>query len=106
MGAYASLVADGDLRRRYMDQIIGEFRLTIEMLRRVLGASIEKRRPHVLKTISLREPSLKVLHKLQIHQLAEWRREHERRDELWKEKHLEKIFATINAIAGGLRNTG
>lgn len=106
MESYGALVPDKEVRKRYMDCILGEFRLTGEMLRKVLGAPIEKRRPHVLKTISMREPSLKILHQLQIEQLTEWRREHSRRDELWKEKHLEKIFATINAIAGGLRNTG
>lgn len=106
MNSYASLVSDDGLRKKYMDLIAGEFRLTGEMLHKVFGSSIEKRRPHVLKTISLREPSLNLLHRLQVHQLAEWRREHIRRDEYWKEKQLEKIFATINAIAGGLRNTG
>lgn len=105
MSAYGELIQDPSTRATYMDLILGEFRRTREMLIKMFGSSIETRRPHVVKTISLREPSLKVLHHLQIYQLKEWRQsdpnDHQRREIL-----LEKLFATINAIAGGLRNTG
>lgn len=105
MHSYADLVSDEPLRRYFMDLILGEFHRTQKMLLKVFGAPMEARRPHVIKTIALREPSLLVLHELQVAQLREWRlidpQDSEKREAL-----LQKIFTTINGIASGLRNTG
>jgi phosphoenolpyruvate carboxylase len=57
-----------------------------------------------VKTIQLREPSLTLLHSLQIKQLRSWRALPENSPE--HERDLEALLLTINAIAGGLRNTG
>ncbi|MEN9810858.1 MAG: hypothetical protein RLZZ488_2425 [Pseudomonadota bacterium] len=105
MLAYAELIEQADIRNAYMEVILAEFRRTRQMLVRVFGSSIEQRRPTVVKTISLREPSLRLLHGLQIFQLKEWRKSDPKNVEK-REQLLAKIFATINAIAGGLRNTG
>ncbi|MEY3903257.1 MAG: hypothetical protein RL189_2563 [Pseudomonadota bacterium] len=105
MLAYAELIEQLEIRHAYMELILGEFRRTRQMLARVFGSSIEQRRPTVVKTISLREPSLQLLHGLQIFQLKEWRKS-DPNDTEKREQLLAKIFATINAIAGGLRNTG
>jgi phosphoenolpyruvate carboxylase len=105
MRDYAELVANPTLRDAYMQLILNEYRLTQKILVKMFGSGIETRRPNVVKTIALRESSLKHLHRLQVYQLREWRKS-ATLDQQRRESLLEKIFATINAIAGGLRNTG
>jgi len=105
MLAYSELVEDPRIRESYMTRIVDEYRLTLNMLVKMFGSGIEARRPNVVKTIALREVSLKHLHRLQIYQLKEWRKV-DPQDSNRREALLAKLFATINAIAGGLRNTG
>lgn len=105
MLSYAELIEDSTMRSSYMDQIVGEYRRTREMLVKMFGSDVASRRPNVVKTIALRESSLRLLHHLQIYQLKEWRKS-DPNDPQRREVLLEKLFATINAIAGGLRNTG
>lgn len=102
MGWYAELIQDRKLRDQFMEQILTELALTNRMLIEVFGSSIEKRRPYIMKTIALREGGLRLLHRLQIQQLGQWRNE---RSDL-SDKLLEDLLVTVNAIAGGLRNTG
>ncbi|WP_176736700.1 phosphoenolpyruvate carboxylase [Oligoflexus tunisiensis] len=104
MNAYANLVTDPALRARFMDPILVEFRRTRQLLIEIFGATVEARRPHVVNTIQLREPSLAILHRLQIEQLRTWRAWPENSPE--RDSSLEALLLTINAIAGGLRNTG
>jgi phosphoenolpyruvate carboxylase len=104
MRAYAELVEDRALRQRFMDPILGEFQRTRQLLIDIFGVPVEARRPHVVKTIQLREPSLALLHRLQIEQLRTWRALPENSPLL--PSSLEALLLTINAIAGGLRNTG
>lgn len=100
MGWYADLIAEPALRQRFMQQILDELALTNRMLVAVFGSPIAERRSHVVKTIALREAGLRQLHRLQIEQLREWRRDPT------AEGVLEALLVTVNAIAGGLRNTG
>lgn len=100
MGWYAELIAEPALRERFMRQILDELALTNQMLVTVFGSSIAERRAHVMKTIALREDGLRQLHRLQIAQLRQWRRDPA------AEGVLEDLLVTVNAIAGGLRNTG
>jgi phosphoenolpyruvate carboxylase len=104
MIAYGELVEDHALRALFMEPILAEFRRTHLMLIEIFGSAVEVRRPHVVKTIQLREPSLTLLHSLQIKQLRSWRALPENSPE--HERDLEALLLTINAIAGGLRNTG
>ncbi|HYX34113.1 MAG TPA: phosphoenolpyruvate carboxylase [Oligoflexus sp.] len=104
MTAYAGLVDDAALRDRFMEPILSEFRRTRQMLIEIFGAAVEARRPHVVKTVQLREPSLALLHHLQIEQLKTWRALPDNSPD--HAPSLEALLLTINAIAGGLRNTG
>lgn len=104
MGWYAGLVEDTALRQSFMQRIESEFLLTQRMLQKLFGSSIEERRPHVTRTIRLRDQSLKTLHRLQIEQLREWRRSQAGSEN--SEAILDQLLLTINAIAGGMRNTG
>jgi phosphoenolpyruvate carboxylase len=60
-----------------------------------------------LAAITLRKAPLEALHRQQIHLLREWRNTRDadsvcpRTDAL-----LGKLFLSVNAIAGGVRNTG
>lgn len=101
---YGSLVEDDSIREKFMTKIMGEFNKTQKILIEVFGADIEARRPHVVKTIALRERGLRTLHKLQISQLREWRKAQQKGEPA--DGILENLLVTINAIAGGLRNTG
>lgn len=105
MLAYSDLIQNNEMRSKYVNLVLSEFRRTREMLIKIFGSSIETRRPNVVRTIALRESSLTLLHKMQISQIKEWRAcpadDHARREML-----LKKLFASVNAIAGGLRNTG
>lgn len=105
MLAYAELMENREQRNKFMELVLNEFRTTRSMLVEIFGSPIEDRRPNVIKTISLREPSLKLLHAVQIHQIREWRKI-EPENTQKRERLLEQLFTTINAIAGGLRNTG
>jgi phosphoenolpyruvate carboxylase len=104
MNDYAQLIEDKGLRDRFMEPILGEFRRTRQLLIDIFGGTVEARRPHVVKTIQLRESSLALLHRLQIDQLKTWRKLPENSPE--RDTSLEALLLTINAIAGGLRNTG
>ncbi|MFZ9519774.1 MAG: phosphoenolpyruvate carboxylase [Silvanigrellaceae bacterium] len=103
--SYASLVVDPIIRETFLNMILEELHTTRNCLEEIFASGIERRRPGVTKTIAMREPVLESLHRLQVHYLHEWRncseKETERRQIL-----LDRLFATVNAIAGGLRNTG
>ncbi|MEN9826711.1 MAG: hypothetical protein RI953_2456 [Pseudomonadota bacterium] len=105
MSLYSELNKNKDTQELYMNLILSELRLTRSSLHEIYGSCIEERRPGVAKTIFLREPSLEFLHKIQIHYLREWRTADPKNPQK-KDRLLEQIFATINAIAAGLRNTG
>ncbi|MFW7379962.1 MAG: phosphoenolpyruvate carboxylase [Oligoflexus sp.] len=103
MRDYASLVEDQSIRQYFMQQISEEFQRTKRILAELFGSTIEERRPHVVRTVALREQSLRFLHKLQVKQLRDWRGQTAADQQ---ESVLEKLLLTVNAIAGGLRNTG
>jgi phosphoenolpyruvate carboxylase len=104
MQSYAELVEDPLLRAQFMQPIMKEFQRTRELLIDIFGATVDVRRPHVIKTIQLREQSLCLLHRLQLQQLRTWRALPENSPQYVP--NLEALLLTINAIAGGLRNTG
>ncbi len=101
---YGGLVRDQEIRDHFMKQILAEFQRTKLMLVEIFGSSIEARRPHVIQTISMREQGLRLLHRMQIQQLHSWRATRSNQEQ--DESLLETLLVTINAIAGGLRNTG
>jgi phosphoenolpyruvate carboxylase len=66
----------------------------------------QQRRPRLLKAIAIRRHTLIRLHREQIALLRAWRealREERTRD---AERILTALLVTVNAIAGGLKNTG
>ena len=104
MGWYADLVEDSKLKQKFMKKILQEYQLTKSMLAKVFGVDVQQRRPHVTRSIELREPSLRLLHQLQIDQIKRWRTLNSKGEE--SRELIDSMLITINAIAGGLRNTG
>jgi phosphoenolpyruvate carboxylase len=106
MQAYASLVEDGHLRHRFLDEIVAEWSRSREMLARIFGYGFEVRRPRMHQTLQLRARALRLLHFQQIALLRQWRdlRAQERTEEA--EAMLPDLLLSINAIASGLRTTG
>lgn len=103
MQSYAELVVDVKIRDKFMSQILEEFRRTTLELKNLFGNDIQERRPHVTKSIELREPGLRILHQIQIDQIRSWRAQN---DGIERDRFIDHMLVTINAIAGGLRNTG
>ncbi|MHA3773104.1 phosphoenolpyruvate carboxylase [Verrucomicrobiota bacterium sgz303538] len=106
MAAYAELVPDVDLRKRFLEMIFAEWELTHRMLDSLRGRSMAERRPRMLKTLELRAEALRILHHQQISLLREWRERKNAGDESGADAMLPALLLSINAIASGLRTTG
>lgn len=102
MARYAGLVENVDVRESILNVILTEFDDAKEMLGRVFGGSLEKRRPRMLKTLALRDAGLRSLHLHQIRLLGDWRSA----SPTGKDLLLPDVLLSINAIASGLRTTG
>ncbi|MEM7808380.1 MAG: phosphoenolpyruvate carboxylase, partial [Planctomycetota bacterium] len=106
MHAYAELVQDEGVRKSMLGRILEEFEQTSTMLNRLSGEPLEARRPRMVKTLSLRDARLRVLHQRQIELLRQWRDLRGRDDDGSAEALLPQLLLSINAIASGLRTTG
>lgn len=106
MESYASLVNDAELRQTFMDLIAAEFERTATQLAALFDGGMEERRPRMIKTLTIRDEPLAVLHQQQVALLHDWRDHlaHERFSAA--EELLPKLLLSINAIASGLRTTG
>ena len=95
------LVADEVLRRRILERIVAEHRLTAEWHARITGSTDPLAgNPTLARSIRNRYPYLDPLHVMQVELLARHRAgDH---DELVGRG----IQLTLNAIATGLRNSG
>jgi phosphoenolpyruvate carboxylase len=107
MHLYADLVDNRELRTHFSGMIDKEFELTVSFINRLFSESLAVRRPMQLAAINLRKAPLEALHRQQINLLREWRKVQDsdagcpRSDTL-----LGDLFLSVNAIAGGVRNTG
>jgi len=106
MRQYAALVPDEALRKRFMDQILGEFKRTQKMMEKLFGKAVEVRRPRMFKTLKLREEALRLLHLQQLQLLKKWRALRAADKHAQADKLLPQLLLSINAIASGLRTTG
>lgn len=107
MHSYAGLVENRDVRERFLCKIDAEFELTANLLQRVFKEPLADRRPMQLAAMNLRTAPLAALHRQQIELLREWRME-QKNDGTSDagNKLLGDLFLSVNAIAGGIRNTG
>ena len=91
----------------FVQQIDAEFQLTAQMLQQVFAEPLAVRRPLQMAAMALRKAPLAVVHGHQIQLLRQWRRaKGTEGDEASATRLLGELFLTVNAIAGGIRNTG
>jgi phosphoenolpyruvate carboxylase len=108
MKEYADLVEDEFIRTKYLQLILNEYERTHSIIYELFDSvPAEIRRPKMIQTISMRSRSLDVLHSHQITLLKKWRElVKNQASETDKEKLLQPLLLTVNAIASGLRTTG
>ena len=104
MELYGSLVEDKEIRTYFIGAIKEEFLRTRRMIEALFGQEFSTRRPANAQPILRREKGLQDLHALQVSLLRQWREAGSPSD---VNNHLlERLLLSVNAIAGGLRNTG
>ncbi|HAV12044.1 MAG TPA: phosphoenolpyruvate carboxylase [Opitutae bacterium] len=101
MKTYAGLVTDAKLRKRILDQILGERQRTVEQLQKLFTRPLPERRPRFYKTLTERDVPLAALHKKQIDLLQQ-----ARAAEKIDTETTDNLLRVVNAIAAGLRTTG
>lgn len=106
MGEYAGLAGGLPSRSAIMAKIEEELDRSLKMLEAIYGGPLSERRPNVHRSIELRRDGLRVLHRLQIGLLRQWRAMKEHDDKEASERLLIQLLLTVNAIAGGLKATG
>lgn len=115
MRAYANLVADAEIRDRFLTLILDEYAATGNALIELLDGPVHLRRPRLHKTLQPRSNAIIPLHHHQIKLLKRWRActanpgTNPSIDPFANpdsEALLRDILLTINAIAAGLRTTG
>jgi len=106
MQQYAALVTDPELRQTFMDLILSEFERTLQQLSDLFDGGMDVRRPRMIKTLTIRDEPLAVLHQQQVALLGEWREKVHADDLAAADQLLPKLLLSINAIASGLRTTG
>lgn len=106
MSLYASLVDDKKMSEAFMEKIITEYERTKAMLEVLYGQKLRERRPRMYTMIDYRAERLMPLHKLQIQQLKEWRKLKNDGEDEKASALVPDMLLVVNAIAGGLGNTG
>ncbi|MEM7551518.1 MAG: phosphoenolpyruvate carboxylase [Bacteroidota bacterium] len=100
MNMYAELVEDPEVRERFMGMIFEELELTRSHMDKILERDIQDRRTQHYYSNILRGSIMNVLHEKQIDLLKKYRSEGDQNGTLLE------LLMTINALAGGLGNTG
>jgi phosphoenolpyruvate carboxylase len=95
MELYASLSQDD----RFLPRILQEYRLAVDVVEQLFGASARKRRARLALAIDLRKHALDALHREQVRLLREWRSEP-------SDATRDALLLTVNAIGMGQKMTG
>lgn len=105
MTRYASLVNSIRIRKKILDKIMNELKLTREMMGKLIERPfVQRRKSHYYSTI-LRAEALNYLHESQIKLLRTWR-EDKKTSDRENEELTVKLLKSINAIANAMGNTG
>ena len=102
---YAQLASDPDTARAVFNKIHDEYELTCSEVLAVAGAhELLEENPMLQRTLARRAPYLDPLNHIQLELLRRYRGE--RLSDAEKDANLDPLLRSINAIAGGMRNTG
>jgi phosphoenolpyruvate carboxylase len=104
MKNYAELVENPDVRNTILNLLLTELEKTRRLMRELLGRPMEVRRKNHFYSTILRAEALDILHKNQIENLKKWRSPDITGDE--KEKLLNQLLISVNAIANAMGTTG
>ena len=105
MTLYASLVQNTKVRDSILPKILNEFHKTLELMQELLGRSMVVRRKNHFYSTALRAEALDVLHKNQVNNLKNWR-QNNFESEAEKEKTLNELLVSVNAISNAMGTTG
>ncbi len=103
MKRFAGNVGDSTTREELMALILDDYSLCLHTIEEIMGQSVEERRIIRTKDIQLRKTALNELHTIQINYLQKWRKNF---DTEQKEQLLLRLLLVVNALSGGLKNTG
>ena len=106
MAAYADLVGDDGVRRRFLEKIVEEHERSNAILAAIYGGPLATTRPRIQQVLDRRRPALAPLHGRQIGLLARWRALHGEGRTEDADALLPQLLLTVNAIAAGLGATG
>ncbi len=106
MQLYAGLVADVEIRDRFLGIILAEYERTKAILEELFQGTFADRRPRLAYTLDIREEPLRVLHVQQVNLLRDWRARLQAGETEIADGMLPDMLISINALASGLRTTG
>jgi phosphoenolpyruvate carboxylase len=105
MQEYAALVKDSKIKDYFLGMILKDHAEGLKQIESIFDEPLETRRINQLENLNKRETELKILHKLQVKYMKEWRAIKEVDPEK-AEKLLTKLLSLINSISSGLKSTG
>jgi phosphoenolpyruvate carboxylase len=105
MNKFAEFVEDPKFRNDMLTLVLTDYRICTNKIEMIMGDSIESRRVSKLEDNKLRGHALKVLHEIQHDYLRHWRNIKDS-DPHEGDKLLLQLLLLVNALAGGLKNTG
>ncbi len=105
MKLYASLVQNRKTRNEILEIILLEHQRSLNEIASMFDRERESRRTSQLDNQKRRETALTVLHKLQIEELAKWRKLKSNNPEVG-EPLVIRLLEITAALASGLKNTG
>lgn len=106
MKLYGGLVAEPEVRDRFLSILLAEFDRTRIVLEDLFDGTFAARRPRLAYTLNIREEPLKVLHEQQVGLLRQWRALNASGQAEAAEAMMPDLLISINALASGLRTTG
>ncbi|WP_167611983.1 phosphoenolpyruvate carboxylase [Maribellus sediminis] len=105
MTLYASLVKNEEVRNSILPKILSELHKSREYMQELLGRPLQIRRKNHFYSTALRAEALDVLHKNQVGNLSLWRNT-DFESEAEKERTLNELLISVNAISNAMGTTG
>lgn len=105
MKLYASLVQNEKVKNSILPLILNELYKTRELMQELLGRPMQERRANHFYSTALRAEALDVLHKNQVGNLRKWRIRNYQ-SEAEREKDLNELLISVNAISNAMGTTG
>ena len=105
MKMYANLVTNEKVKTDILNLILSELEKTRILMKDLLGRPIQERRKNHYYSTGLRAEALTFLHKNQVEILKKWR-SNSANSEAEKEKALNQLLISVNAISNAMGTTG